>query len=337
MKSINWKIQKLSLLLALLVLLGGCFADDDDPAPANVPPVTAPGPGPGPGDEPDYNSFSPGNWSDEEKAEFRFEPYEKLSEDPIVASGNYGIVAVTDQTIAARIGRKVLEAGGSAVDAILATSFVQIVMNAGSYNTFAGQAVMIHYDASTNETLVIDGPWRALHNVDYSERGASSQEPSGLDVMAHGYIAAAGEAHRRWGKLPWERLFDGAIWLAEEGIIVDGIFARGMAQRAPFILRTPEGREIFLKEDGTPYVEGDRFKQPQLAKTLKGLATHGWRYLYEGPWAQKWVELVNREGGQRRAQRADTLPIGRRTANYRVDSWGYYCCRPEFEIRSANH
>lgn len=108
---------------------------------------------------------------------------------------------------------------------------------------------------------------------------------------------ASGQAHERWGQLPWAALFEPSIWLADEGFTVDSGFFNILAARSAYVLRTPEGREIFLKDDGTPYRVGDTFRQPELAKTLRGVADEGHRYLYEGAWAEKWVELVNREGG----------------------------------------
>jgi gamma-glutamyltranspeptidase/glutathione hydrolase len=69
------------------------------------------------------------------------------------------------------------------------------------------------------------------------------------------------------------------------------------AMRAPDLARLPETAATMLKEDGSPYVEGDVFRQPALAATLRKIAEYGTAYMYDGPWAERVAAAVQAEGG----------------------------------------
>jgi len=68
--------------------------------------------------------------------------------------------------------------------------------------------------------------------------------------------------------------------------------------RRKVLSRLPETKVIFTKTDGSWYGEGDLFKQPVLAATLRRVAAQGADYMYTGAWARKFVEAVRRDGGK---------------------------------------
>ena len=119
--------------------------------------------------------------------------------------------------------------------------------------------------------------------------------PSGRAVLVPGYMAGVEALHRRFGKLKFASLFDPAIWIAEKGIPVNGGVARWLSTQQETITRLPEGKRLFTKPDGSIYERGDVFKQPELAATLKKLASEGSRYMYRGQWARRFVEAARRE------------------------------------------
>jgi gamma-glutamyltranspeptidase/glutathione hydrolase len=86
--------------------------------------------------------------------------------------------------------------------------------------------------------------------------------------------------------------------LAEEGFTVSPVLARYIDNRKHDLARLPETRAIFYKADGTPYVEGDHFRQLALAETLRRVAMDGADYMYSGAWAARCVEAVQRDGGK---------------------------------------
>ena len=67
---------------------------------------------------------------------------------------------------------------------------------------------------------------------------------------------------------------------------------------AASLARLEDTRHIFQKEDGKYYDQGDIFRQPQLAQTLKQIASQGAQYMYRGAWAHRFVDAVQREGGK---------------------------------------
>jgi gamma-glutamyltranspeptidase / glutathione hydrolase len=104
--------------------------------------------------------------------------------------------------------------------------------------------------------------------------------------------------HGRFGRLAFAALFDPAIWYAERGVIVNPVLSAFFNQRLKFLSRTPEGRRFLGQAGNNLPLIGDRFLQPELAKTLRAVTKHGARYMYTGGWGQEFVTIVQREGGK---------------------------------------
>ena len=82
-------------------------------------------------------------------------------------------------------------------------------------------------------------------------------------------------AHQRFGKLPFKRLFDAALVIAEDGVTVDADLALWIQERKDILGRLPDARRVFTKPDGRFYASGDRFRQRDLARTLRLVARDG--------------------------------------------------------------
>lgn len=216
---------------------------------------------------------------------------------PHSAQSSQGLIVGTSHPTAIHAGRVALENCGTAMDAALAASFMEIALAAGSYVSFGGITSILAYDAKTEEVTAINGNWNTFLNEKDPATIPPMGVPSGRSALVPGFMAAAEEAHERFGSIRWAELFDPAIHVAEAGMQVTPSFEATMQARAPFILRTEEGRKIFLKDDGMPYLVGDTFRQPEVAGMLRNVASSGASYMYEGPWAKEFVRLVNREGG----------------------------------------
>src|SRR5690606_31297658 len=93
-------------------------------------------------------------------------------------------------------------------------------------------------------------------------------------------------AHQRLGSLPWHDLVAPAVRLAEEGFEVpwdlEGFFA-WVADNAETY---PSTAKAFLKPDGTPYVPGETWAQPDLAETLRRIQRDGRDGFYRGETAR---------------------------------------------------
>jgi gamma-glutamyltranspeptidase/glutathione hydrolase len=99
-------------------------------------------------------------------------------------------------------------------------------------------------------------------------------------------------AHAQHGKLPWARLFEPAIHLAENGFTVPPRLARELAEGGSQLAHMPAIRTLFIHPDGTPVKAGELWINPELAKTLRAIALLGPDAFYEGPIATEIADAV---------------------------------------------
>lgn len=198
------------------------------------------------------------------------------------------------------------------MDAALATALTQIVLGGGAVISYFGILHLMHHDAATGETSSLNASWNTVLGEDdplsipgKMQSGkaslaeiAGSGEPSGRTALVGGFMRGLEEAHRRHGKLPFARLFEAAIELAEEGFSVSPTLARYIETRKDDLARLPETRAIFYKPDGTPYAVGDHFRQAALAETLRRVAAEGADYMYSGAWAARCIAAIQADGGK---------------------------------------
>lgn len=252
------------------------------------------------------------------------------------ARGHGGAVSTALNGLAARVGEEALRQGGSAVDAVMSAALAQIVLGGGAVISFFGILALMHYDAVSGEVTSLNAGWNTVAAEDDplsipgklnpAADGVANMmvggEPSGRTAMVGGFMRGLEAAHRRFGKLPFARLFDAAIELAEEGFEVPTSLARYINLRKSDLARLAETRSIFFTDDGTPYVEGDHFRQPALAETLRRVAREGADYMYKGAWAARCVEAVQRDGGKMAmSDLADYRPIW--SAPQTIERGGY--------------
>lgn len=219
--------------------------------------------------------------------------------DSAMVTGTTGAVAV-------RAGREALRQGGSAVDAVITTALAQIALAAGSWVSYAGLFNLIYFDARSRTVHSLNAGFNTVRDETepatipscLGPSGIQAYTPSGRTALVPGFFAGVQAAHDRFGRLPFDRLFAPAIYLAEEGFEVSGILGGGLAMRKDVLSRLPATRAVFMKNDSTPYQNGDLFRQPALAATLRRVAAEGASFIYRGEWARQFVEAVRAEGGR---------------------------------------
>jgi len=251
-------------------------------------------------------NLSPNNWGDGEFATYVKMDNRSFPSNP-TAIGQQGAVTTTFHSAASRAGLEALKQGGSSVDAAMTTALTQIAMNAGAVISYFGIINMVHYDAATGKTVSMDATWNSIQKettpmtipgtVDPNNL-FNKKEPSGRTALVGGFMKGLEEAHERYGKLPFEQLFQPAIYMAEEGIELSQKTANFFKKRDDILRRLPETKATLIKPNGEMYVAGDLFKQPALAKTLKKISKEGTDYMYKGEWAKKAVAAVQAEGGK---------------------------------------
>jgi gamma-glutamyltranspeptidase/glutathione hydrolase len=219
---------------------------------------------------------------------------------PKWTDGTNGIIVATTGGYAVDAGLKILREGGNASDAALTTALAETVHASGSYVSFAGVMVALYYDASAGEVYSMN----AGYNVPLEENDPLSIPPTGgRTVLVPGFMAGVEALHGRFGKMPWSRLIEPSITLAEHGEPLSGFLALQIDFNKATLNRFPETKKVFTREDGKFYAirwfgGADLFRQPALAQTLKQVSANGASYMYEGPWARKFVETVRQAGGK---------------------------------------
>jgi gamma-glutamyltranspeptidase / glutathione hydrolase len=223
------------------------------------------------------------------------EPASDSSTHELATAERHMVVAAN--RYAAEAGREMLRAGGSAADAAIA---VQLVLNLVEPQSsgLGGGAFLLYWDAGKSELKAFDGretapasarPDRFL--VDGKLMPFTAAVRSGLSVGVPGIARLMGTIHARYGRLPWARLFEPAIRLAQEGFEVSPRLHALLRAAGPDSF-TPAARRYFFTATGSAWPVGHILKNPELASTLKRIAAEGARGFYEGPVAEAIVQAV---------------------------------------------
>ena len=226
---------------------------------------------------------------------------------------------------AAAAGLEMLRAGGTAVDAAIATQMVLGLVEPES-SGIGGGAFMLVFDGKSRKTTSFDGremaPASATPNMflgsDGKPRGHFDAIPGGLSVGIPGVVRMLALAHDKYGKLPWAQLFQPAIKLAENGFPVGPKLARTIKNFAPGA-KMPDIRSHFYHPDGTTLAEGEIYKNPEYAAALKKIAAEGPDGFYKGEIAQAIINAVQHAPGQQGGMTLADL------ANYRAQERAPVC------------
>ncbi len=218
-----------------------------------------------------------------------------------VKSENWMVAAANP--LAVEAGAKILRAGGSAADAMVAVQVVLGLVEPQS-SGLGGGAFLVWYDAATGQLTTLDGretaPLDATLTLFQDEDGEPLQffdaVVGGLSVGTPGTPALLEEAHRRWGRSPWPGLFTEGIRLADDGFLVSPRLASLVANDAERLTRFPATAAYFLP-DGEPLQQGQRLMNPAYADTLRALAEDGAAGFYGGQIASDIVRTVRTAPG----------------------------------------
>jgi gamma-glutamyltranspeptidase / glutathione hydrolase len=208
------------------------------------------------------------------------------------------MVAGSSNPFAVHAGLDALKQGGSAADAALTTSLAQIALLAGATVSYAGIMTAVYYDASSGKVSTLNAAFNTVKNERWAFTIPRMGKNSGRTALVPGFMAGVQALHDRFGKLPFARLLDPAIRIAENGFALSPAIGKWTDSQRAFITRLPETKRIFTKDNGEIYQAGDVFRQPELAATLRKVARDGSGYMYAGEWAHHFVSAVQREGGK---------------------------------------
>ncbi len=204
-------------------------------------------------------------------------------------------MVVSGSPIASTVGARVLDEGGNAVDAAVATAFALSVVEP-SMSGIGGRTQLL-IGTRRGEFYGIDGG-TAVPASYPPGTVASSDDAYGFQTIGvPGTVAALASALERFGTWPLARVLAPAIALANAGFDLPAAEAARFAGEAERLRESEGARRYFLKPDGTPYAAGDRFVQADLARTLEAIAKAGARAFYSGPIAEQMAAGVRAGGG----------------------------------------
>jgi gamma-glutamyltranspeptidase / glutathione hydrolase len=190
--------------------------------------------------------------------------------------------------LAAKAGYDVLKSGGSAIDAMIATQLVLNLVEPQS-SGIGGGAFLLHWSAASRALESFDGretaPAAATPSLflksDGTRMGFWDAVVGGRSVGVPGVLRMLELAHKRHGKLPWPRLFEPAIRLAETGFDVSPRMHMLVSQDK-YLQRYPTARNYFYDANGVAWPVGHRLVNMEFAKTLRAIASGGADAFYTG-------------------------------------------------------
>jgi gamma-glutamyltranspeptidase/glutathione hydrolase len=212
--------------------------------------------------------------------------------------------------LTAEAGAQVLAEGGNAVDACIAAAFVSWVAESTLTGPGAGGFMLVHH-ARDDSTRVLDH-FVTVPGLGLSRHGQTPMDDVGIEFTPEssqffrigaascavpGAAAGLGEAHRRFGSLPWRTLLEPAIAHARDGIELTEGQAYLHDILDPILRHTDEGRAMYSGTNGDRLVTGDRLVLSDLAGTLEQLADKGADDLYRGELARALSSHLRVHGG----------------------------------------
>lgn len=244
--------------------------------------------------------------------------------------------AATAHPTATMLAIETLRRGGSAIDAaITANAALGFLEPTG--NGIGGDAFVMLWDPAQRKVVSLNGSGRsprALTLETLRRRSKNNHIPAygAASVSVPGTVDAWWTLHRRYGKLPWRDVIEPAAALAEAGAPVPEVIAYYLERNMARFLQPGQGieeldnaRRVYMPAGRTAR-QGEVFRNPYLARTLRTIARDGGRAFYEGPIAEGVERYFRRIGGwmtrgdlaAHRSEWAEPL-----STSYRgVDVWG---------------
>lgn len=218
-----------------------------------------------------------------------------LARDTVSAS-EFMVAAANSHAVEA--GIEIIEAGGGAVDAAIAVQLVLGLVEPQS-SGIGGGAFMLYFDAADRDITSFDGretaPAAATSAL-FLDAGGEKMKfwdavVGGRSVGVPGVLRMLELAHRERGTLPWARLFEPAIRLAEKGFAVSPRLSEMIADDK-HLKRYPATAAYFHTDAGEPLPVGHILKNPDYAATLRIIAKDGADAFHKGGIARDIVATV---------------------------------------------
>ncbi|MGB6118880.1 MAG: gamma-glutamyltransferase [Mesorhizobium sp.] len=238
----------------------------------------------------------------------------QLATDQIAPEGQTGIaekaavtanrhMVVAANPLAAKAGNDILQAGGSAADALVAVQTVLGLVEPQS-SGIGGGAFLVWYDAATGKVTTFDGretaPAAATGQLFVGPDGKPLKffdaVVGGRSVGTPGVVRLMETAHTRYGKLDWKAILAPAIDMARTGFTVSERLAALVAADTDLLAGQPTTKDYFYP-GGVALKSGDVLRNDAYANTLETIAESGADAFYTGPLADDLVKAVRGHAG----------------------------------------
>lgn len=230
------------------------------------------------------------------------------STTPVINAYNYSGVkkviaengaVVSAHPLASKVGVEILKMGGNAVDAAIATQLALAVVYPNAGNLGGGGFMVARL--SNGETVALDyremAPGSAHRDMYLDANGNADTDKSQLGHLSSGVPGTVSGlfASHKYARLPFEKLIQPAIELAEKGFVISASEARGLNNIKNDLVKYNTVTPVFVKN--IAWQKGDTLIQTDLANTLKRIQQHGAAGFYEGETARLITEEMKRGTG----------------------------------------
>jgi gamma-glutamyltranspeptidase/glutathione hydrolase len=220
--------------------------------------------------------------------------------DPVISE--LGMV-VSQEAIASQVGADILEAGGNAIDAAVATGFALAVTLPRAGNLGGGGFMMV-YLAKENKTIAIDyremAPLSADRDMFLDSKGDVDNAKARFSAQSAGVpgtVAGLLHALEQYGTLSISEILKPAIKLASQGFIVNHDLSDSLRLGSKRLYQHAASKNYFYKEEGEYYLPSELLVQSDLGSTLKRISEQGSSGFYKGKTADLIVSQMQRSGG----------------------------------------
>jgi len=207
-------------------------------------------------------------------------------------------MAATSHPLATQTAIDVLKSGGNAIDAAIAANAVLGLVEPTGCG-IGGDLFAIVWDEKTNQLYGLNssGPASEKMSIDYVKQQGFEKIPAygALPVTVPGAVAGWSALHDKFGKLPFENLFDNAIDYANDGFPVTELIAYYLDRSSSVFQDYENFSSVWMPSGSTPK-KGEIFKNPLLAKTYQAIAKTNGKSFYEGSTADEIISILNENG-----------------------------------------
>ena len=222
----------------------------------------------------------------------------KITEDKTFGLISENAMVVSAREEASKIGVEIMEQGGNAFDAMIATDLALLVSYPVAGNIGGGGFMVFRMNDGNIGALDYreTAPQLATKDMYLDANGDVSPDKSQLGALAiavPGTVAGLFEIHKKFGTIPFEKLIEPAIQLARNGVVATEAQAKRLNHQKISFRKVNQKRILYDQEWRT----GDTIKNPLLAKTLERIQLHGRDGFYKGKTADLIVEQTQKLGG----------------------------------------